>query len=161
MSYTQYSRDHWQLRASRQLCTGPRLLWSFMCKVGMTASTYFAVTGVNGPSLSHGKGYPIPTPCLQHDWVLVAGGQQGHANGWCHGPVRCQVPHLGQQKQLRLYEVTIATSKKPKLEFTCVSAKEQRHWNQEVLKTDTDRKLTRAVDRSPSPRLALPIRLQL
>lgn len=68
---------------------------------------------------------------------------------------------MGQQKQPKLYEVTIATSKKPKLEFTCVSAKEQRHWNQEVLKTDTDKKLTRVVDHSPSPRLALPVRFQL
>jgi hypothetical protein len=93
---------------------GSRLLWSLMCKAGMTASTYFAVTGVNGPSLSH----PIPTPCLQHDWVLVAGSQQGHANGRCHGPVRCQSttpwvsrnspgfmrrPSLPQKAQIRVH----------------------------------------------------------
>lgn len=121
-----------QLKISHKLCgAGSRLLWSLMCKAGMAASTYFAVTGVNGPSLSHGMGHPIPTPCLQHDWVLVTGSQQGHANGRCHGPVRCQSttpwvsrnrpgfmrrPSLPQKAQIRVHMCECQRTKTLELE---------------------------------------------
>lgn len=142
-------------RVSYLCCVRPRLLWLPLCVKlkWQWHSTCFAGVGLNGTSSSHGKGHPTPSSCLQGDWATsktlqrdsVMAGEMPSATPWSaensHGFMRRPLP-----------------PQKPKLEFTRIRAKEQRHGDlgaPEYRHRQGNRQ--RALGSSPQPRLALPI----
>lgn len=89
--------DLWRrLLKFKGLVTTQSLLPKAQASLGGPAAGKCSVGAwLQDPSPSHGMGHPIQTSCLQGDWLVVAGSQQGLAKGQCHGPVRFPIPHPG------------------------------------------------------------------